>query len=69
MQVGDLVRLKVSDNVLAGTWLDDDVNLAAGEYLIYSGEGSWAGWGRFLFPDGKRGQIQLIDVEVISSCK
>ena len=67
MQVGDLVRLKVSGNVLAGTWLDDDVNLAAGDYLIYAGEGSWANWGRFLFPNGKRGQIQLTDVEVI--CK
>ena len=67
MQVGDLVRLKVSGNVLAGTWLDEDVDIAAGVYLIYTGEGSWAGWGRFLLPDGSRGQIQLTDVEV--ACK
>ncbi len=67
MQVGDLVRLKVSGDVLVGTWLDDDVILSAGEYLIYAGEGSWANWGRFLFPDGNSGQIQLTDVEVV--CK
>ena len=68
MKVGDLVRLKTSGDFLAGTWLDDDVDLAVGDYLIYLGEGSWAGWGRFLLPNSKRGSLRLTDVEVVS-CK
>ena len=58
MQVGDLVRLKGLSDGTYGT-------VRAGEYLIYVGKGSWYGWGRFLLPDGRSGQIQLTDVEVL----
>jgi len=55
MQIGDLVRLR------GGVYR----NFLAGEYLIYMGNGSWAGWGRFADSKGQTGQIQLTDVEAI----
>lgn len=57
MKVGDLVRLR------GGVYR----NFLDGEYLIYMGNGSWAGWGRFTDSKGQAGQIQLTDVEVV--CK
>ena len=58
MQVGDLVRVRSIDDSTYG-------NVRVGEYLIYVGKGSWYSWGRFLFPDGSTGQVQLTDVEVL----
>ena len=58
MQVGDLVRVRSIDDSTYG-------HVRVGEYLIYTGKGSWYGWGGFLFPDGSSGQIAFADVEVI----
>ena len=55
MKVGDLVRLR------EGIYR----NFLVGEYLIYMGDGLWAGWGRFADSKGQTGQIQLTDVETI----
>ena len=58
MQVGDLVRLKgLSDGTYG--------KVRAGDYLIYIGKGSWYSWGRFLLPDGTKGQVQVTDVEAL----
>ena len=51
MKVGDLVRCKSLE--------------LSGECRIYLGEGSWAGWGRFLLADGTIRQVQLSEVEVV----
>ena len=59
MKVGDLVKVRgIDEQTTYG-------NVRVGEYLIYTGKGSWHGWGRFLFPNGSTGQIQLADVEAV----
>ena len=58
MQIGDLVRIKSLDDSTYG-------NIRTGDYLIYIGKGSWYSWGRFLLPDGTKGQVQLADVEAL----
>ena len=61
MKIGDLVRIR---------WMDDNTyyrNVRVGDHLIYIEKGSWHGWGRFLLPDGTKGQIAFADVEVV--CK
>ena len=55
VKVGDLVRLR------EGVYR----NFLAGEYLIYMGDGSWVGWGRFTDTKGQTGQVQLTDLEVV----
>ena len=50
MKVGDLVRCKSLE--------------LSGECRIYLGEGSWAGWGRFLLTDGTIREVQLSEMEV-----
>ena len=61
VKIGDLVRIR---------WTDDNTyyrNVRVGDHLIYIEKGSWHGWGRFLLPDGTKGQIAFADVEVV--CK
>jgi len=63
MQVGDLVRLKKPMNGLCD--MNGDGVPKAGEYLIYIGDGYWAGWGRFIDSKGQTGQMQFTDVEAV----
>jgi len=51
MKVGDLVRCK-------------SLGLS-GDYRVYVGKGSWAGWGRFLLIDGTIVQVRFGDVELV----
>ena len=62
MQVGDLVRLRKPKGYRFGSGIPID-----GEYLIFLGDGSWDGWGRFIDSKAQPGQIRFVDVEVI--CK
>ena len=63
MKVGDLVQIKK----LTDTWFRGGNPIGA--FAVYVGQGSWAGWGRFLLPDGRRGQFQLSDVEVMNESR
>ena len=54
MKVGDLVRRREPHGY--------DIIV---EYLIFIGDGLWAGWGKFIDSKGQTGQIQFTDVEAI----
>ena len=53
MQVGDLAICK-------------SLGLS-GDYRVYIGKGSWAGWGRFLLTDGTIVQVRFSEMEAV--CK